>query len=399
MDPDPPVPTPDDPQPVHETQAHRLRIVDLHDPSGLLARVEQRPEAVSTHFCAVADLRRGVAAGYEVLLGMDDRAPASPHAWSQQIHARSAGRLEARLVRRALAEREHLPQNTFLMVNVSAAALRSSELQAVLEQAGRIERTVIIVSDEAHGEDAYQVRQALEGVREAGGLIAVDGTGSGYASLRQVLAIRPDFVRIGSEFVHEIDRDQAKAAVVESLGALASRIDAWVIASGIPGRAELGSLRRMGLPLGQGPFVGAPSGRMSPLSEPVTSAIKQASPPTEPAQTVAGLVEARPALPWGGSLEDIADAFLEDPRHDIVVLVDERNRPLAMAERAALLRGEPFERPVMRITPTSPLKAVARRAVARPLLERFHPLVACDRRGVYLGIVRVEQLLDALAQD
>ena len=39
----------------------------------------------------------------------------------------------------------------------------------------------------------------------------------------------------------------------------------------------------------------------------------------------------------------------------------------------------------MRITPTSPLKAVARRAAARPLLERFHPLVACDRRGVYLG--------------
>ena len=53
----------------------------------------------------------------------------------------------------------------------------------------------------------------------------------------------------------------------------------------------------------------------------------------------------------------------------------------------------------MRITPTSPLKAVARRAAARPMLERFHPLVACDRRGVYLGLVRVEQLLDALAQD
>jgi hypothetical protein len=83
----------------------------------------------------------------------------------------------------------------------------------------------------------------------------------------------------------------------------------------------------------------------------------------------------------------------------VIVLVDERNRPLALAERAALLRGEPYERPVMRITPNSPLKAVARRAAARPLLERFHPLVACDRRGVYLGIVRVEQLLDALARD
>jgi hypothetical protein len=53
----------------------------------------------------------------------------------------------------------------------------------------------------------------------------------------------------------------------------------------------------------------------------------------------------------------------------------------------------------MRISPTSPQKAVARRAAARPWLERFHPLVACDRRGVYLGLVRIEQLLDAIAQD
>jgi EAL domain-containing protein (putative c-di-GMP-specific phosphodiesterase class I) len=383
------MPTPDDPQPSRETPAHRLRVVDLHDRSGLLAEVERRPETVVPRFCAVGDLRRGVAAGYEVLLAIDGRDPASPYAWSQQIHPRSAGRLEARLVRRALAEREHLPDETFLMVNVSATALRSDELAGVFAQAGRLERTVIVVSDEARGEDALEVRQALDRVREAGGRIAVDETGSGYASLRQVLAIRPDFVRIGRAFVSEIDRDQAKAAVVESLGALASRIDASVIAAGVPGRAELASLRRMGIPLGQGPFVGAPAVLMGALSEPVAAAIRQASPPSEPAQTVAGLVEARPALPWGGSLEDIADAFLEDPRHDIVVLVDERNRPLAMAERAALLRGEPFERPVMRITPTSPLKAVARRAVARPLMERFHPLVACDRRGVYLGIVRV----------
>ena len=109
-------------------------------------------------------------------------------------------------------------------------------------------------------------------------------------------------------------------------------------------------------------------------------------------------MEARPAIPWGAPIEDLADTFLDDPRHDVLVLVDERSRPLALAERAALLRGEPYERPVMRITPSSPLKAAARRAAGRPVMERFHPLVVCDRRGVYLGIVRVEQLLDALAQ-
>src|SRR3954451_2200193 len=99
------MPTPEDPQPTPETLAHRLRVVDLHDPAGLLAEVAARPDAITTYFCAVADLARGTAAGYEVLLGVGEREPAAPRALSQEVHARSAGRLEAVLVRRALAER------------------------------------------------------------------------------------------------------------------------------------------------------------------------------------------------------------------------------------------------------------------------------------------------------
>src|SRR4051794_10776723 len=110
--------SPEEPQSSHETSAHRLRVVDLHDPTGLLADVERRPDAVRTRFCAVADLRRGVPAGYEVLLEVAGREPLTPQALSQDVHAQAAGRLEAHLVERALQEREHLPPDTFLMVNV-----------------------------------------------------------------------------------------------------------------------------------------------------------------------------------------------------------------------------------------------------------------------------------------
>ena len=382
-----------------ESRASHLRVVDLRDPSGTLGRLEAAPDRLRVAFSPLADLGRGVIAGYEVLIGAPGEEPAAPRAWSADVHPDAAGRLEAVLVRRALAERERLPANTFLLVTVSSAGLRSDELLQVLRGAGRLERVVLVVGDDTAAEEARGVRQAIDAVREAGGTVAVDETGSGYASLRAVLSLRPDFVRVGGDFVFELDRDQAKAAVVETLGALASRIDAWMIAGGITAPAELGALRRMGVPIGQGPLIGPPMDLMGPLPPAVAEEIRKATPPAEAAETVAPLIEARPALPWGGPLEDVADAFLEDPRADVVVLVDERNRPLALAERAALLRGEPFERPVMRITPTSPLKAVARRAVARPLLERFHPLVACDPRGVYLGVVRVEQLLDALARD
>jgi EAL domain-containing protein (putative c-di-GMP-specific phosphodiesterase class I) len=377
--------------------ASHLRIVPLHDRSGLLERVESRPETIRPRFAPIADLKSAVTAGYEVLLSVGGDEAFAPCRWSREVHSQVAGRLEAALVAAALAERERLPADARLLLNVSAAGLRSPELRAVLAAAGSLETVIVMVTEDAAEDDGD--REALEAVRDAGGLVGVDETGSGYASLRHVLDLRPDYVRVGAAFVAGLDGDEAKGAVVEAVVSLAARMGAHVIADGIPGRPELSALRRMGVALGQGPLFGAAAAVMAPLTPTVADAIRRASPPVEPGETVAGLIEARPALSWGSSLEDIADAFLEDPSRDVLVLVDERSRPLALAERAALLRGEPYERPVMRISPTSPQKAVARRAAARPWLERFHPLVACDRRGVYLGLVRIEQLLDAIAQD
>lgn len=377
-----------DPPPSH------LRVVSLHDRAGVAKRLSADPDAVRPRFAAIADLTRGVAHGYEVLLAIETDEPQSPAAWSRTMHVSESDCVEARLVQTALRERERLPAGTRLAITVTASGLRSAQMSKVLDGAGTLDGVLLMVSGD--GED---IAESLERARDAGASVGVDETGSGYDSLRHVVDLRPDLVRISAAFVAGIDGDDAKAAVVEALAAVAQRTGARVIANGIPGRPELSALRRMGIPLGQGPLFGPAAAAMAPLSPMVADAIRRASPPVEPGETVAGLIESRPALPWGSSLDEVADAFLEDAQNDVIVLVDEQSRPLALAERAALLRGEPYERPVMRISPSSPLKAVARRAAARPWLERFHPLVACDRRGVYLGLVRIEQLLDALGQD
>lgn len=374
------------------------RVVSLHDPTGVLQRLEAHPETLRPRFAPIADLARGGAAAYEVLLAQEARA-AAPSDWSRAVHDQLAGRLETPLLVAALREREHLPTGARLAVNLSAAALRSPEVEAALGAAGGLERVILIVTEDAAEDPTGRLSALIDRVRTAGGRIAVDETGSGYASLRHVLDLRPDLVRVGAEFVAGVDGDPAKGAIVEAVVSLAQRTGARVIAGGVPGRQELSALQRMGVDLGMGPLFGAPTAAMGPLAGSVVEAIRQASPPVAAGETVGGLIEARHAMPWGSTIEQVADAFLEDPLSDVVVLVDEQARPLALAERAALMRGEPYERPVMRISPTSPLKAAARRAAARSWLERFHPLVACDRRGVYLGLVRVEQLLEALARE
>jgi hypothetical protein len=54
------------------------------------------------------------------------------------------------------------------------------------------------------------------------------------------------------------------------------------------------------------------------------------------------------------------------------------------------------QKPLM-IGMTASLGEVARRAMTRPGEERFTPLVCCDDNGRYVGIVRVERLVEALS--
>jgi EAL domain-containing protein (putative c-di-GMP-specific phosphodiesterase class I) len=385
-------------QPEPTPPGDRLRVVSLLDRGGLLERLRAQRDSLRVMYTPIVDVGRGAVAGYEAKAALGDGDALSPRGWSIQAHEQHAGDVESVVLPRLIAARAELPPNAFLLVTVSGPALSSGALDAEFEAAGALDRLVLAVHDAGQGEQAHALARKLEPIRAAGATIAVDETGSGYGALRQILAVRPEFVRVGGGFVADVDRDLAKAAVVEMLGGLASRIDAWVIADGVSVSAELNALRRMGVPLGQGELFGGAQPEMAPLGRAAAQIVAEAGPAGEPEETVAGLIEAQPALPWGCPLEDVADAFLDNPRNDVLVLVDEQSRPLALADRAALLRGEVYERPVMRITPSTALKAVARRAAARPAMERFHPLVACDKRGVYLGIVRIEQLLDALGR-
>ena len=375
-----------------------LKVVSLFDRGGLVERLRTQRDQLSCAFRPIVDIKRGTVAGYEALVALGDGEPLSPRGWSVQAHEAQAAEVESAILPLALSARKKLPNAAFLLVTVSGPAVASGALDEVFSAEGPLNRLVLAIHDAGQGEQAHALARKLEPIRAAGATIAVDETGSGYGALRQILAVRPEFVRVGGGFVSEVDRDLAKSAVVEMLGGLASRIDAWVIAEGVAVDAELKALGRLGVPLGQGPFFGEPQVEMAPLPRAAAQVVEEAKPGEETEETVASLIEAQPALPWGSPLEEVADAFLDNPRNDVIVLVDEQARPLALADRAALLRGEVYERPVMRITPATSLKAVARRAAARPAHERFHPLVACDRRGVYLGLVRIEQLLDALGR-
>jgi EAL domain-containing protein (putative c-di-GMP-specific phosphodiesterase class I) len=88
--------------------------------------------------------------------------------------------------------------------------------------------------------------------------LAIDDAGSGYASLRHILALQPAYVKLDIEWVSGIDRDPVRRALVTGLAYFATETGCELIAEGIETQQELEALRALGVQLGQGYLLGRP---------------------------------------------------------------------------------------------------------------------------------------------
>jgi EAL domain-containing protein (putative c-di-GMP-specific phosphodiesterase class I) len=359
--------------------------------------LDRHADALRVGHRPVADLRRGDTVSYEALVALPDEEHRSAAEWSGLGRAEHAGAIEARVLEEVLAGRRRLPTRALLTVAVSAPALLSAPVQQVLAGAGSLDRVVLSVVD---GEpvETFAVGAALEAARENGARIAIGVGEGGRGDLERVAGLRPEYIRVDGGLTAGVAEDPARAASLDAVVSLGRRIDARVFADDVRREADLRALARAGVAFAAGPIIGRATAAMEPLG-PAVEALVAAMAVDEPAQlTVAGLVESPIALPVETPVADLVDTLLLDPRNDFLVLTDAGHRPVALVERAAVLRAEPYERPVMWVLPDSPVNAVARRAVQRPPLERFTPLVCCDAAGRYIGLVRVERLVSALTR-
>ena len=101
-------------------------------------------------------------------------------------------------------------------------------------------------------------REALATLRHHGFRIAIDDAGSGYASLQSIAELRPNFLKVANTLITGLHQDTIKRDVVEMLVTLSRRIDAVCVAEGIETPEDLEECRRIGIPYGQGFYIGVP---------------------------------------------------------------------------------------------------------------------------------------------
>lgn len=164
--------------------------------------------------------------------------------------------LEAATLAVALRAAHALPPGCWLSVNVSPELiLDEGTLDRVL---GSCPLPVVLELTEHNPVADYgRLREALNRLRPRL-QFSVDDAGSGFASLRHVLTLEPDFMKLDKSWVSGVEDDVARQALVAGLCHFAGRTGCHLIAEGIETGAERATLEQLHIELGQGYLFGRP---------------------------------------------------------------------------------------------------------------------------------------------
>jgi EAL domain-containing protein (putative c-di-GMP-specific phosphodiesterase class I) len=120
------------------------------------------------------------------------------------------------------------------------------------------ERVVLEITEHDHVDDYAELRRALAPLRARGVKLAVDDAGSGYASMRHILNLQPDVIKLDVSLTRGIDADKMRRALASALIEFAQQTSCQIVAEGIETKPELETLRNLGVHAAQGYYLSKP---------------------------------------------------------------------------------------------------------------------------------------------
>jgi len=214
-------------------------------------------------FQPIFDLDGRAIVGMEALARFSALPQRTPDVWIAEAEAVGLLMdLELALAEAALDGLESLPPDAYLALNFSPQTAVSDRLRDLLERADP-SRIVVEVTEHAPVADYDELREALSGLRERGVRLAIDDAGAGFASLRHIIRLDPDLIKLDITLTRQIETDPVRQALAVALVSFAEQIGATVVAEGVETELELEALRRAGVRHAQGYLLGRPG----PLAE------------------------------------------------------------------------------------------------------------------------------------
>ena len=196
--------------------------------------------------------------GYEALSRFSAEPHRGPDLWFAEAHEVGLGpELELAAIRLACERSHDLPEGMFMAVNVSPVTTERPELLTLLAGC-EVDEVVLEVTEHARVEDYRRFRVAIARVRELGARLAVDDAGAGFSSLRHILELDAELIKLDGSLTRSLEDDPRRRSLAAALIEFGRESGASVLAEHIESELQLIELRRLGVTYGQGFHLGRP---------------------------------------------------------------------------------------------------------------------------------------------
>ena len=237
----------------HDREAQRERHDRIRQVDEVIARGQPR-----IVFQPIYDLTTRRITGVEALSRFDSKPVRTPDHWFRDAALVGLGiDLERRAVVSALKVLPHLPEAAYVAVNASPDVVESGVLEPLLRNVDA-RRLMLEITEHVSVDDYERLGEALAPLRALGVRVAIDDAGAGYASMRHILSIEPELIKLDMSLTRGIDQDRKRRALASALIAFAQETRASIVAEGVETAGELNTLCELGVRKVQGYFLSRP---------------------------------------------------------------------------------------------------------------------------------------------
>ncbi len=205
----------------------------------------------------IVSMSENRALGYELLTRFPERLGLTEDIFRRAKYLDMMSSVEEVIARGANEVLECLPDGVFLSINFSVSSIEDLDFASIFRPQYR-NRVVIEITEHEKVPNYESFGASVDALRALGFRIAIDDVGAGYSSLRHVLVLHPDYIKLDRSLVRGIDKDSERSTLVSALRAFARLQRAKVIAEGIETDGELAEIKRLGIDKGQGYRLGQP---------------------------------------------------------------------------------------------------------------------------------------------
>ncbi len=236
---------------------------------------DMREELIDLAFQPIVNLESASMLGYEVLVRPTPesgfRHPGE--LIEESVRMGVAHQLDRIIRCKALKAIEHLPGPRRLFLNNLPQSFAHPDF--VLEVLEDLSEHPHVASERIVLELTEWVGEMRDGgidtntlaLRENGVQIALDDVGAGINGLNQLMAVRPDWIKLDRMLISHIDTDGLKQNLVRVLVRFAQLSHLHLIAEGVERREELETIIQLGVMHAQGYFLARPGPDFVELSE------------------------------------------------------------------------------------------------------------------------------------